>query len=59
MKEEMIQILTAVMNTLEQVSVSGKRNWENMRNSVAALEQITARLVSENVTVLEAEAEKK
>lgn len=40
MDNETVQVLIAVLNTLDNVSVSGRRNVENMRNSMLALERI-------------------
>lgn len=40
MDNETVQVLIAVLNTLDNVSVSGRRNIENMRNSMLALERI-------------------
>jgi hypothetical protein len=40
MDNETVQVLIAVLNTLDNVSVSGRRNVENMRNSMLALERV-------------------
>ena len=40
MDNETVQVLIAILNTLDNVSVSGRRNVENMRNSMLALERV-------------------
>jgi hypothetical protein len=53
MKEELMQRIGAVVNALNQVTVSGKANLANLSGSIAVLEEVCAML--RNATFAEPE----
>lgn len=44
MKEEIMNRLSAVLNALNAVSVSGKQNLANLSGSIAVIEEVAAML---------------
>lgn len=58
MKETILQNLIAVLNALNNISVSGKQNLGNLSGSIAVIEEITGMLEGADVISKEQEAEK-
>ncbi len=55
MKEEIMQRLGAVLNALNNITVSGKHNLANLSGSIAVLEEISGMLNDAEVTAQKAE----
>lgn len=58
MKETILQNLFAVLNALNNISVSGKQNLGNLSGSIAVIEEITGMLEGADVISKEQKEEK-
>lgn len=51
MKDEIMQRIGAVLNALNGINVSGKRNLVNLSGSIAVIEEIASMLSDAEITV--------
>lgn len=51
MKEDMVQKIVAVLNALNNITVSGKNNLANLSGSIAVLEELVNTLSAANIPV--------
>ena len=49
-----VDILIAVLNTMDEISISGRKNIENFRNCVIALEKLVASMNERNTNNVDA-----
>lgn len=59
MKDEIMQMLIAVLNALNSISVSGKPNLANLSGSIAIIEEITGMLENAEIVDTMKKADKK
>lgn len=59
MKNEIMQKLSAVINALNSISVSGKNNLANLSGSISVLEEVAITLNDAIITEKEKENDKK
>lgn len=49
-----VDILIAVLNTMDEISISGRKNIENFRNCVIVLEKLVASMNERNANNVDA-----